>query len=132
MVWLLAELARGPWDRLSLGRRGYAREGPLAALARSVGVYGIGFAAAVLAMLLVQVRRSDLRNPRVWALALGVLVLAGGAALQRHCAVEQCQTPTAPAAPALPLVLLRGNIPQDEKFQPGGGCPWRCSGMANG
>ncbi len=125
VVWLLAELARGQWwTGFPWGAGGYAHvEGPLAALARSVGVYGIGFAAAVLAMLLVQVRRSDLRNPRAWALALGVLVLAGGAALQRHCAVEQCQTPTAPAAPALPLVLLQGNIPQDEKFQPGSGVP---------
>ena len=125
MVWLLAELARGQWwTGFPWGAGGYAHvEGPLAALARTVGVYGIGCAAAVLAMLLVQGRRSDLRNPRAWALALALLALGGAAAVQRHCAVDLCHTPAAPAAPALPLVLLQGNIPQDEKFQPGSGVP---------
>ncbi len=125
MVWLLAELARGQWwTGFPWGAAGYAHvEGPLAALARIVGVYGIGCAAAVLAMLLVQVRRRDLRNPHAWALALALLILGGAAALQRHCAVNLCHTPMAPAAPALPLVLLQGNIPQDEKFQPGSGVP---------
>ncbi|MDP2771735.1 MAG: apolipoprotein N-acyltransferase, partial [Giesbergeria sp.] len=125
VVWLLAELARGQWwTGFPWGAGGYAHvDGPLAALARTVGVYGIGCAAAVLAMLLVQVRRSDLRNLRAWALALALLALGVAAAVQRHCAVDICHTPGAPAAPALPLVLLQGNIPQDEKFQPGSGVP---------
>ena len=72
-MWLLAELARGVWwTGFPWGAGGYAHvQGPLAALARYVGVYGIGFVAAVLAMLLAQVRRSDWRNPRAWALLPG-------------------------------------------------------------
>ena len=124
-LWMLAELARGVWwTGFPWGAGGYAHvEGPLAALARSIGVYGISGAAAMLAMLLVQVRRSDLRSPRAWALALGLVAVGAGAAWQRHCAVEQCQTPAQPPTPPLPLVLLQGNIPQDEKFQPGSGVP---------
>jgi apolipoprotein N-acyltransferase len=54
----LAELARGVWwTGFPWGAGGYAHvEGPLAALARWVGVYGVGAVAAALAMLLVQVR----------------------------------------------------------------------------
>jgi len=124
-LWMLAELARGTWwTGFPWGAGGYAHvQGPLAALARSVGVYGIGGVAALLAMLLAQLRRSDLRSARAWALALGLAALGAGAALQRHCAVELCHTPLEPPAPPLPLVLLQGNIPQDEKFQPGSGVP---------
>lgn len=122
--WLLAELARGVWwTGFPWGAGGYAHvDGPLAVLARSVGVYGIGFVAAVLAMGAAQGRMADLRRPRTWgALAL---VGAGWAGLyaQRHCAVELCHTPMQPPA-TLSLALLQGNIPQDEKFQPGSGVP---------
>ncbi len=120
--WLLAELARGLWwTGFPWGAGGYAHvQGPLAALARSVGVYGIGFVAAVLAMLLAQARRSDWRNPRAWALAAAVLALLGALAWQRQRAIER---PDAPATPPLTLALLQGNIPQDEKFLPGSGVP---------
>ncbi len=124
-LWMLAELARGIWwTGFPWGAGGYAHvEGPLAALARAIGVYGISGVAAVLAMLLGQARGSDLRSARAWALALVLAVLGAGAAWQRHCAVEQCQASTEPPAPPLPLALLQGNIPQDEKFQPGSGVP---------
>ncbi|WP_119964591.1 apolipoprotein N-acyltransferase [Simplicispira lacusdiani] len=124
-LWMLAELARGVWwTGFPWGAGGYAHvEGPLAALARAIGVYGISGVAALLAMLLVQVRGEDLRSARAWALALALAALGAGAALQRHCAVELCQTPIAQPAPPLPLALLQGNIPQDEKFQPGSGVP---------
>jgi len=124
-LWMLAELARGVWwTGFPWGAGGYAHvEGPLAALARSIGVYGISGVAAALAMLLVQVRRSDLRSAPAWALALGLAALGAGAAWQRHCAVELCQTSAGPPAPPLSLALLQGNIPQDEKFQPGSGVP---------
>ena len=123
--WMLAELARGTWwTGFPWGAAGYAHvQGPLAALARSIGVYGISGVAAALAMLLVQLRRSDLRSARAWALALGLVALGAGAAWQRHCAVEQCGAAHAPLAPPLALALLQGNIPQDEKFQPGSGVP---------
>ena len=123
--WMLAELARGVWwTGFPWGAGGYAHvDGPLAALARLIGVYGISGVAAGLAMLLVQVRGGDLRSARAWLLALALAMLGAGAALQRHCAVELCETPLRPPAPPLPLALLQGNIPQDEKFQPGSGVP---------
>jgi apolipoprotein N-acyltransferase len=124
-VWVLAEMARGwLWTGFPWGAGGYAHvDGPLAPLARYAGVYGLCFVAAVLAMLLVQVRAADLRSLRAWALAAGGLALLGLATLDRHCAVELCHTPAARAPAPLQLALLQGNIPQDEKFQPGSGVP---------
>ena len=122
--WLLAELARGIWwTGFPWGAGGYAHvDGPLAALARSAGVYGLGFVAAVLAMLLAQVRQSDVRNLRAWALVavVGATLLALHA--QRQRALDLPETNAATAAP-LTLALLQGFIPQDEKFQPGSGEP---------
>jgi apolipoprotein N-acyltransferase len=124
-VWLLAELARGtlltgfPW-----GAGGYAHvQGPLSALARTVGVYGVGFVAAVLAMLLAQARSSDWRSLRAWALVAGGVLALVSAGLQRECAIELCRTPAAQQSAPISLALLQGNIPQDEKFQPGSGVP---------
>lgn len=122
--WLLGELARGIWwTGFPWGAGGYAHvDGPLTVLARSVGVYGVGFVAAVLAMVLAQWRSGDLRRPRTW-IAMALVVAAwAGVTVQRHCAVELCHTPQARPAP-LSLALLQGNIPQDEKFQPGSGVP---------
>lgn len=123
--WLLAELARGVWwTGFPWGAGGYAHvQGPLAALARWVGVYGVGAVAAALAMLLVQVRMSDLRSLRAWALVLLLGAIGVAAALDRHCAVEACHTPIQGRKTPVPLVLLQGNIPQDEKFEPGSGVP---------
>ena len=124
-VWLLAELARGTlWTGFPWGAGGYAHvDGPLVALARSVGVYGVGFVAALLAMLLAQARWSDLRRLRAWGLVgAGVLVLVG-AGFQRQCAIASCHTPARPQPAPISLALLQGNIPQDEKFQPGSGVP---------
>ena len=51
-AWTLAELARGQWfTGFPWGAGGYAHvQGPLAALAPWVGVYGVGFAATLLAV----------------------------------------------------------------------------------
>ncbi len=124
-AWLLAELARGTlWTGFPWGAGGYAHvDGPLSVLARSVGVYGVGALAAVLAMGMVQVRQADLRNWRLWLLALACAAGLVGASLQRMCAVDLCHTPMQRPAPALTLELLQGNIPQDEKFQQGSGVP---------
>lgn len=123
-LWLLAELARGIWwTGFPWGAGGYAHaDGPLAVLARTVGVYGLGFAAAAIAMGLALWRPADLRRPRWWAGLALVLAVWAGLAVQRHCAVEGCGAPAQAGAP-LSLALLQGNIPQDEKFQPGSGVP---------
>ncbi|SFU50737.1 apolipoprotein N-acyltransferase [Paenacidovorax caeni] len=119
-LWLLAELARGVlWTGFPWGAGGYAHtDGPLAALARWVGVYGVGALAAALAMALAQVRPADVLRARAW-LSVGALALVlWGAADVRERALAQ-----EPASPPLGVALLQGNIPQDEKFQPGSGVP---------
>lgn len=114
-AWMLAELMRGvfftgfPW-----GASGYAHvEGPLAVLAPWVGVYGIGFVAALLAGLIGALFR---RGRAVWhgAVALPAVLLA----ITALPAVEAGQ-----ASSRLSVALLQGNIPQDEKFQGGSGIP---------
>jgi len=120
-LWLGAELLRGTlYTGLPWGAGGYAHtDGPLAALAPWVGVYGIGAAAAWIAYLLsLLLRRSALRSGRYW------LAIAGSAALLAACNV-QVTAPTAAEAgvPRLRVALLQGNIPQDEKFEGGTGIP---------
>jgi apolipoprotein N-acyltransferase len=109
-LWLLAELARGviftgfPWLA-----SGYAHvDGPLAALAPWVGVYGIGFVAAALAAWPVLVPRGATVLARALPLAAWAGVL-GGAALLGPGEF------TAPSG-TLNVTLLQGNVPQDEKF----------------
>ena len=54
--WMLAEIARGTWlTGFPWGAVGYSHvDGPLAGLASSIGVYGMCFVSAYMAMLLVQ------------------------------------------------------------------------------
>jgi len=117
-LWTLAELGRGtlltgfPW-----GAGGYAQvDGPLAFLARYVGVYGLGWAAAALAALLAVAPRIAWRRPR--ALAATALVVLLGVALWgwRWHDLDLPQPPL-----VTEVALLQGNIPQDEKFIPGSG-----------
>jgi apolipoprotein N-acyltransferase len=70
--WLLAELARGVWwTGFPWGAGGYARvQGPLAALARWVGVYGVGAVAAALAMFAGAGTHVRSAQPRRLALVL--------------------------------------------------------------
>jgi len=113
-LWLLAELARGVWfTGFGWGGSGYAHvEGPLAGYAPWFGVYGISALAAWLAMTI----------PQIWACghwqrlaALAVLALPS---------VQQAgDAPVTRSTGHLGVALLQGNIPQDEKFQPGTGVP---------
>ena len=133
--WLFAELARGTWwTGFPWGAGGYAHvEGPLAALARWVGVYGIGAVAAALAMGLAQLHLQDLRRTRTWLIVAALALLLAAAYGQRACelgaldGVPGCARSVAgteggaQAAGRVSLALLQGNIPQDEKFQPGTG-----------
>lgn len=113
-LWLLAELARGRWlTGFGWGGGGYAHvDGPLAGYAPWLGVYGISAIAAWLAMTV----------PQAWACgpwqriaALAVLALPS---------VYQAGEPVMSTSTGrLQVTLLQGNIPQDEKFQPGTGVP---------
>ncbi len=113
-LWLLAELARVefftgfPW-----GEAGYAHLGSwLDNYARWTGVHGMTFMAAFIAASLAGLgysRRQVLVLPFVLLIMVGVSLLAGR------------QTST--SAGRLPVTLLQGNIPQNEKFQPGSGVP---------
>jgi apolipoprotein N-acyltransferase len=116
-LWVLAELARELWfTGFPWGAIGYAHgQGPLAALAPWTGVFGMGAVAAALAMLLAQLLVD--RAGRV-PVALGMvllLALPAGLKLAKPTFTQDSGT--------LQVALLQGNIPQDEKFQPGSGVP---------
>jgi apolipoprotein N-acyltransferase len=117
-LWLLAELLRARWfTGFPWGAGGYAHvDGPFAALAPLVGVYGIGAVAALLAAAAGQV----LATPRrVGAAASGAL-----AAVTLVAAAQLAGPPLGSDAGApLAVTLLQGNIPQDEKFEGQTGVP---------
>lgn len=158
---LLAELARAQWlTGFPWGSPGYAHvDGPLAAYAQWIGVYGMGAIAgtlaAALALLALQLRdalglRRDAAShslvqaasgaqadadahtravapqcTRAWARqALPPSLLAlllGGVLPQVLNALPATTDGPHHSAGTLSLTLLQGNIPQDEKFQPGTG-----------
>ncbi len=120
-LWMGAELLRGtlftgfPW-----GAGGYAHvDGPLAALAPWIGVYGISAVAAWLAYLaaaLVQARGRG--SWRTW------VAVAASTGLLAACNVRTvAPADDAGAGAPLRVALLQGNIPQDEKFEGGTGIP---------
>jgi apolipoprotein N-acyltransferase len=119
--WMLAELARGTWlTGFPWGAVGYAHlDGPLAALAPYVGVYGMSFVAAFAAVLLLQLWKSLLRKPNnpviFQSVALAALLL-----VLPKLAVNWLPADAAKTTP-LQVTLLQGNIPQNEKFQAGTG-----------
>ena len=119
-LWTLAELLRGTWfTGFPWGAGGYAHvDGLLAVLARYVGVYGIGFAAAALAALLALSHHIDWRSRRTWAAGAAVVLVGVGLGAWRNCDLGACARPR--MAP-MSVALLQGNIPQSEKFIPGVG-----------
>lgn len=136
-AWLLAELMRGVWfTGFPWGAGGYAHvHGPLAALAPWVGVYGIGFVAALFAGLLAALvslgRTAGDGDGRQRRSALRRLGLASGAAVVIVGAAQIVPAgSSAPAGEPLSVALLQGNIPQDEKFQAGSGIPQALQGYA--
>jgi apolipoprotein N-acyltransferase len=118
-AWLLAELMRGslftgfPW-----GAGGYAHvDGPFAALAPFIGVFGIGFAASLFAYWLAALVRQRPFAPLTrWALPVAAIAFIAACNMA-------APKDDAPASRKLGVALLQGNIPQDEKFQPGSGIP---------
>ena len=126
-LWLLAELARValftgfPW-----GQGGYAQlDGPFDALAKLVGVHGLTFAAALLAAgvagLVAKPRwlnAGAIAVSLVSAASTSVALKAGPTGLSRFTNAVQT-----PGAAPFSVMLLQGNIAQDQKFQPTGGLP---------
>ncbi len=110
--WLLAELARGvlftgfPWIA-----SGYAHtDGPFAAWAPWVGVYGIGALSAGVAAAAIAAWRQRQQGWRAaTALALPVALVALGQALPGEFTRSTGQ---------LSVTLLQSNVAQDLKFEP--------------
>ncbi len=113
-AWTGAEYLRGivftgfPWLA-----SGYAHaDGPLAAFAPLVGVYGITLIGAVLSAALVAAIRFRHAPPAAYAGAALIAVLLLGA-LQLGSV-----TWTEPTGKPIKVRLVQGNIPQDQKFGP--------------
>jgi apolipoprotein N-acyltransferase len=92
---------------------GYAHtEGPLAGFAPVLGVYGIGFVAALvagaLALFTLLLRQRGWRG-HVWAAGILAIALVGGTLLGQ-------QRWTQPIGAPLKVRLVQANIPQDAKF----------------
>jgi apolipoprotein N-acyltransferase len=117
-LWMLSEWLRGwvltgfPW-----AATGYAHtDSPLAGYAPLLGVYGLGWLAALLAAWLAQRLASGLttilpRLPQRRLLVLAVVVLASGLLLQQ---IDW----THPHGKPISVRLLQGNVPQEMKFDP--------------
>jgi len=104
-LWALAEWTRGwiftgfPWIV-----SGYAHTAsPLSGFAPLIGVYGLGWLAALIAASLLLVPN------RKMIIALPVIILLAGFALKK---IEW----TAPHGKPISVRLLQGNVPQDIKF----------------
>jgi apolipoprotein N-acyltransferase len=111
-LWLLSELIRDSWfSGFPWGAGGYAHvQGPFAPLAMLVGVYGIGFLAALFAALIVLALAGGAakRFSLLFLIVMAVVVVAAG----RWFALADITRGTASSS----LQLLQGNIPQGEKF----------------
>ena len=114
-LWLLAELARGVWlTGFGWGAVAYAQlNGPLIAYVPWIGMYGVCLVVAWWVMTLAQgVRWRGSRVASVLAVAALVAPQVGGAPWVSTTSTGH-----------LDVTLLQGNIPQDEKFEPGSGVP---------
>ena len=114
--WLLAEMARGVWlTGFGWGAAGYAHvDGLLAGYAPWVGAYGLCFISAWLAMTIPQAFACG-----PWQRVAALLVLTLPSVAQMGA--NESDTAFSNSAGRLSVTLLQGNIPQDEKFQPGTG-----------
>jgi apolipoprotein N-acyltransferase len=107
-LWLATELARGvlftgfPWTATGYGQI----DGPLAALAPWVGVYGIGFVAALIAALPALALREGTRHAVLPTLLAAALLATG------TLAARDFTTGTG----RLSVTLVQTNVAQDEKF----------------
>jgi len=135
-LWTLAELLRGRWfTGFPWGAGGYAQVDLMAAWAPWVGVYGMGAIAALLASSLAGLvplpaagqwaAAGSLPRARGWrpwtaALPAGLLAALWLSVWAGGWWRDAGQRDTASAGP-LRVWLLQGNVPQDQKFEPGTG-----------
>ncbi|MDP9898204.1 apolipoprotein N-acyltransferase [Variovorax ginsengisoli] len=124
-LWTLGELLRGSWfTGFPWGAGGYAHvDGPLNAYIPWLGVYGVGMVSAFVGALVVLAgRRLPGARRRAVPLGMALLLMVVPAA---WLALSQPAVGTVQDASAsrgkITVELLQGNIPQDEKFVPGGG-----------
>jgi len=109
-LWLAAELARGvlftgfPWVATGYGQV----DGPLAALAPWIGVYGIGFVTAACAALPALSLQGGARRAALPAALAGLLVALAPLAARDFST----------SAGRLEVSLIQTNVAQDEKFAP--------------
>ena len=109
-LWLATELARGvlftgfPWVATGYGQV----DGPLAALAPWIGVYGIGFVVAASAALPALALHGGWRQALLPAAAAAALLMLA------PLAKRDFSTP----AGRLEVSLVQTNVAQDEKFAP--------------
>jgi len=127
-LWTLAELVRGNWfTGFPWGAGGYAHvDGPLVIFASQVGVYGVGAIAALIAATMAQCMRLNYRRRSMLLVPLSLVLCLTAAQLGSiHVANSYPDavkiSPDPRNAGHLQVALLQGNIPQDEKFVPGGG-----------
>lgn len=113
-LWTLAELARATWlSGFGWGAIGYSQvDGPLAVLAPWLGVYGIGGTVALIAAVAVD---EGIRPYQRLSVLSAFVLLAS--------AMPSTQSLWTQSTGTLKITLLQGNIPQDEKFEPGSGIP---------
>ncbi|HEY4541304.1 MAG TPA: apolipoprotein N-acyltransferase [Noviherbaspirillum sp.] len=111
-AWALAEWSRGwfltgfPWVA-----GGYAHNiGPLAGFAPVVGVYGLGWLAALMAGALALLASPGVGRWRWLGVALVLTIPAAGLALRGTAW-------TTPHGEPITVRLLQGNVPQDLKFR---------------
>lgn len=110
--WILAEWQRGwSWSGFPWLQLGYSQmDGPLAGLAPVFGVFGVSFALAFLAGLLLLAPRWK-GQTRNLALISVVILMAGAYALGRI-------NWTSPAGTPFKATLIQGNTPQNLKWEP--------------
>jgi apolipoprotein N-acyltransferase len=122
-LWTLGELLRGSWfTGFPWGAGGYAHvDGPLAAAVPWLGVYGVGaLATGIAAALAMAMRGAPGRamTARIAPLGAAVALVVVPTALG---ALGNTANDATLSRGTLGVALLQGNIPQDEKFIPGGG-----------
>lgn len=120
-LWTLAEIARGTWfTGFPWGAGGYTQlDGPLAAYAPWVGVYGVGAVATWLGFALSQIFASGRwqRMTVIAVLALPTVAQMGPEQGKNFGRVNST------SSGELSLALLQGNIGQGEKFDNSKGVP---------